>query len=125
MLRLTRRVCSSRLVAGSLRALSSTPAVNSATQTHTGQDYSADDPRNVRFEVTGVKKQVNAQWAIDLIDKTPVIKVKSNIVACDGGGGALGHPKVYINLDDNEVHSCIYCGLRYQREHDEEEEDKH
>ena len=34
-------------------------------------------------------------------------------VACDGGGGPLGHPKVYINLDDGETHVCIYCGLRY------------
>ena len=35
-------------------------------------------------------------------------------VGCDGGGGALGHPKVYINLDDGEPHGCIYCGLRFQ-----------
>ena len=49
MLSLTRRVCSSRLVAGSVRALSSTPAVNTATETHTGQDYSADDPRSSFF----------------------------------------------------------------------------
>ena len=35
-------------------------------------------------------------------------------VACDGGGGALGHPKVYINLDDGQPKGCIYCGLRFQ-----------
>ena len=35
-------------------------------------------------------------------------------VGCDGGGGALGHPKVYINLDDGKPHGCIYCGLRFQ-----------
>ena len=34
-------------------------------------------------------------------------------VSCDGGGGALGHPKVYINLDGGEPVACIYCGLRY------------
>ena len=35
-------------------------------------------------------------------------------VSCDGGGGALGHPRVYINLDDGQPKACIYCGLRYQ-----------
>ena len=34
-------------------------------------------------------------------------------VACDGGGGALGHPKVYINLDSKEVQTCPYCGMRF------------
>ena len=34
-------------------------------------------------------------------------------VACDGGGGALGHPKVYINLDSGEVQTCPYCGMRF------------
>lgn len=24
--------------------------------------------------------------------------VEDRVVSCDGGGGALGHPKVYINL---------------------------
>ena len=26
-----------------------------------------------------------------------------------------GHPRVWINLDDGEVHECMYCGLRYQK----------
>lgn len=34
------------------------------------------------------------------------------IVSCDGGGGALGHPKVYINLDKaGEPNVCPYCEL--------------
>ena len=45
-------------------------------------------------------------------------------VACDGGGGALGHPKVYINLDKKGPHACIYCGLMYEYAHDDEEEEK-
>ena len=35
-------------------------------------------------------------------------------VSCDGGGGPLGHPKVYINLDKPGPQSCPYCGLRYE-----------
>ena len=45
-------------------------------------------------------------------------------VACDGGGGALGHPKVYINLDQPGPHACIYCGLRYEFIRDDNEEEK-
>jgi len=33
-----------------------------------------------------------------LIDEVPPSPKKDRIVACDGGGGPLGHPKVYINL---------------------------
>lgn len=42
--------------------------------------------------------QVNENFAIDLIAEQPVSEVENRIVSCDGGGGALGHPKVYINL---------------------------
>lgn len=41
---------------------------------------------------------MNKNFAIDLIAKQPVSEVESRIISCDGGGGALGHPKVYINL---------------------------
>ena len=36
--------------------------------------------------------------AIELIDSIPVNEVNTNVVSCDGGGGSLGHPKVFINL---------------------------
>ncbi|KAI9223703.1 zinc-finger domain-containing protein [Blastocladiella britannica] len=55
--------------------------------------------------------------AMDLIAEEPVRKVHERIVACDGGGGALGHPKVYINLDQEGAHKCGYCGLRFEQEH--------
>jgi uncharacterized Zn-finger protein len=44
-----------------------------------------------------------------------VIQVTSREVACDGGGGALGHPKVYLHIDadkDNKV-VCPYCSRTY------------
>lgn len=34
-------------------------------------------------------------------------------VACDGGGGPLGHPKVYLNLGDEKMVDCPYCGRRF------------
>jgi uncharacterized Zn-finger protein len=32
------------------------------------------------------------------------------------GGGALGHPKVYINRDQPGPRSCGYCGLRFEQD---------
>lgn len=41
---------------------------------------------------------MNENFAIDLIAEQPVSEVETRVVWCDGGRGALGHPKVYINL---------------------------
>nr|XP_009238840.2 NADH dehydrogenase [ubiquinone] iron-sulfur protein 6, mitochondrial isoform X2 [Pongo abelii] len=65
--------------------------------THTGQVYDDKDYRRIRF--VGRQKEVNENFAIDLIAEQPVSEVETRVIACDGGGGALGHPKVYINLD--------------------------
>lgn len=42
--------------------------------------------------------KVNKNFAIKLVAEEPVSGVEARVVSCDGGGGALGHPKVYINL---------------------------
>ncbi|XP_058059469.1 NADH dehydrogenase [ubiquinone] iron-sulfur protein 6, mitochondrial [Anopheles bellator] len=82
--------------------------------THTGQFYEADDYRNARF--VNATKVVNPNWAIKLIDETPIIKSEERVVCCDGGTDpALGHPKVYINLDKPGAHACGYCGQRFEK----------
>jgi len=40
------------------------------------------------------------------------IEVEEAVVACDGGG-ALGHPKVYLNLGADEAVDCPYCDRRF------------
>lgn len=35
------------------------------------------------------------------------------VVACDGGGGALGHPRVYLNMGEKHSIDCPYCGRHY------------
>jgi uncharacterized Zn-finger protein len=40
------------------------------------------------------------------------ITVETDRVACDGGG-ALGHPKVYLNLGDARRVECPYCSRLY------------
>jgi NADH dehydrogenase (ubiquinone) Fe-S protein 6 len=51
--------------------------------------------------------------AIELIHKQPVRWTHSRVVSCDGGGGPLGHPKIFINVDKPQVNCCTYCGLPF------------
>jgi uncharacterized Zn-finger protein len=41
------------------------------------------------------------------------ILVDSNVVACNGGGGPLGHPRVYLNLSAEGKIECPYCSRLY------------
>jgi uncharacterized Zn-finger protein len=41
------------------------------------------------------------------------IEVESTVVGCDGGGGALGHPLVYLNMDPATEIVCPYCSRRF------------
>ena len=54
-----------------------------------------------------------------LINKVPIIEVDGVQAVCDGGGGALGHPIEYIqlNLVNGESNVCKYCGLRFRSKH--------
>ena len=41
------------------------------------------------------------------------IEVEDKVVACDGDG-ALGHPRVYLNMGDKDFVDCPYCGRHYR-----------
>ena len=41
------------------------------------------------------------------------VEVESEIVSCDGGGGALGHPKVFLNMEGKGMVDCPYCDKRF------------
>lgn len=63
-----------------------------------------------RFEQTDFSLQPQPQPAIELIAKQPIRYETKRVISCNGGGGALGHPKVYINLDKaGEPNVCPYC----------------
>lgn len=53
--------------------------------------------------------------AIELIHKQPVRWTHDRVVACDGGGGPTGHPRIFINTDKPEINVCNYCGLPFVR----------
>ncbi|AUG54585.1 MULTISPECIES: zinc-finger domain-containing protein [Thalassospira] len=44
---------------------------------------------------------------------TEEIKVGSLNIACDGGKGHLGHPTVYLNLEEKGEVVCPYCSKKY------------
>ena len=41
------------------------------------------------------------------------ITVDTLTVACEGNGGTLGHPRVYLSLEGKGEVECPYCDRRY------------
>jgi uncharacterized Zn-finger protein len=44
------------------------------------------------------------------------MEVETSPVGCDGGGGPLGHPLVYLPLVDGAA-TCPYCSRHFQLKH--------
>jgi uncharacterized Zn-finger protein len=45
-------------------------------------------------------------------EPTEIIHVDARTVACDGGDGGLGHPRVFLRIADRQV-MCPYCSRLY------------
>jgi uncharacterized Zn-finger protein len=43
-----------------------------------------------------------------------ILTVETPTVACDGGGGALGHPMVYLPFRDSREIVCPYCSRTFR-----------
>jgi uncharacterized Zn-finger protein len=41
------------------------------------------------------------------------IETDRETVACDGGDGPLGHPRVYLVVDPQDGVECPYCSRHY------------
>ena len=48
-----------------------------------------------------------------LADPPEVVLVDSTRVSCEGVGGALGHPKVFMEMGDSSFVECGYCDRRF------------
>ena len=53
-----------------------------------------------------------------MIDQPETVTVKTRRVACDGateipGGVALGHPRVFLEIDEKGYVDCGYCDKRF------------
>ena len=40
-------------------------------------------------------------------------EVTDTRVMCDGGGGVLGHPRVFLEMGDETFVECPYCDRRF------------
>lgn len=47
------------------------------------------------------------------MDAPETVTVDTLTVACEGSGGALGHPRVYLSLEGQGEVECPYCDRRY------------
>ncbi len=56
-------------------------------------------------EITANEEKILAK----LGDVPEITYVKEARVACNGGDGPLGHPKVYYSLNDEGYAECGYC----------------
>ena len=42
-----------------------------------------------------------------------IVETDNSRGACDGGGGALGPPKVFLEMGDETQVECPYCDKRF------------
>ena len=48
------------------------------------------------------------------IEAPETLEVETRRVACDGGEGALGHPRVWLSIDEAKGWvECPYCDRRF------------
>jgi uncharacterized Zn-finger protein len=47
------------------------------------------------------------------VDAPETVEVNDTRVACDGDGGTLGHPRVYLEMGDDTFVECPYCDRRF------------
>lgn len=47
------------------------------------------------------------------MEPAEIVQVDSEVVACDGGNPALGHPRVWLNMEGHGSIDCPYCGRRF------------
>ena len=57
----------------------------------------------------------NAEAMIKSFTEEPIV-VDAHVAVCDGGGGALGHPIEFLQLNrvnEKTPETCTYCGLKF------------
>ena len=48
-----------------------------------------------------------------MMDAPETVETSKREVSCDGGGGALGHPVVYLKIGPKGWVECGYCDRRF------------
>lgn len=47
-----------------------------------------------------------------------VIETNESRVSCNGGGGALGHPQIWLNMGADNTVTCPYCSRQFIKKND-------
>jgi uncharacterized Zn-finger protein len=47
------------------------------------------------------------------IEPPEIVETDSETVACEGIGGALGHPRVFLSIGKEGFVDCPYCDRRF------------
>lgn len=47
------------------------------------------------------------------IEAPETAEVETTRIACDGGDGALGHPRVWLAIGEEGFVECPYCDKRF------------
>jgi uncharacterized Zn-finger protein len=70
--------------------------------------------RNQGFQAQTQPEPMPAEPALTPNLPAPeTIVVRSGRVACDGVGGALGHPRVWLEMGEASFVECPYCDRRF------------
>jgi uncharacterized Zn-finger protein len=48
------------------------------------------------------------------VEAPEIVKAQDTRVSCDGVGGALGHPRVFLEMGDESFVECPYCDRRFE-----------
>jgi uncharacterized Zn-finger protein len=54
------------------------------------------------------------------IDPAEFVTVTTRRMACEGSGGALGHPRVWLEMGEARFVQCPYCDRRFVLAHGSE-----
>ncbi len=57
--------------------------------------------------------RIDLTIGIGMTQKADPIVVEEPVACCDGGTPALGHPKIYLFIDEKGYVDCPYCGQRF------------
>ena len=47
-----------------------------------------------------------------------VVMTNAARVSCNGGGGALGHPQIWLNMGADNSVTCPYCSRQFIKQDD-------
>jgi len=47
------------------------------------------------------------------MDSQRITEIDGQEASCDGGGGALGHPRIYLTIGQRGEVVCPYCSRRF------------